>query len=73
MSLGIAIITCDREPMFRECVGSVLKYYKHKLKKLVVVNDGESKIKQTTDYTVINNEKNLGVGPTKNIAIKPSR
>ncbi len=70
MSLGIAIITCDRELMFRECIGSVLKYYNNKPKELIVVNDGHDPIRSTDNYTVINNKANLGVGQTKNIAIK---
>lgn len=68
MSIGIAIITCDRVPMFEACVESVLNTHKHKIDHLIVINDGEQDVPDG-DYTIIKNEANLGVGKTKNVAI----
>ena len=68
MSVGIAIITCDRVPMFESCVKSVLNTHKNNIDHLIVVNDGEQDVPEG-DYTVVKNETNLGVGKTKNVAI----
>lgn len=68
MSVGIAIITCDRVPMFESCVKSVLNTHKNNIDHLIVVNDGEHDVPEG-DYTVVKNETNLGVGKTKNVAI----
>ena len=69
MSVGIAIITCDRVSMFKSCVKSVLNTHKHKIDHLIVVNDGEKDVPEG-DYVVINNDQNIGVGKTKNRAIE---
>jgi GT2 family glycosyltransferase len=69
MTTGIAIITCDRVPMFERCINSVLDTHSAKFEQLVVVNDGSDEIPKG-DYQIINNDKNLGVGESKNIAIR---
>ena len=68
MSVGIAIITCDRLPMFEACVDSILSTHQDKFDHLLVVNDGENVI-PAGDYQVIHNKTNLGVGESKNQAI----
>jgi len=68
MSVGIAIITCDRVEMFKSCVKSIFDTQTGKVDHVVVVNDGTKTIPDG-DYTTINNDTNLGVGKSKNIAL----
>jgi GT2 family glycosyltransferase len=67
MSIGIAIITCDRVKMFESCVESIHST-KQPVDHLIVVNDGEQKIPQGA-YEIIDNDINVGVGESKNRAI----
>lgn len=72
--IGIGVITCNRHQYFARCIGSLFNpsYYSE----LVVVNDGKphedfeklEKLNLATKY--IQNEKNLGIGKSKNKAIK---
>ena len=72
--IGIGVITCNRHQYFAKCIGSLFNpaYYSE----LVVVNDVEphedfeklEKLNLATKY--IQNEKNLGIGKSKNKAIK---
>ena len=69
MSIGVGIVTCNRP----DYLNSLLKSLDScKVDELVIVNDGtelpELDIKHT--HTIINNETNLGVGRTKNKALK---
>lgn len=68
MSVGIAIITCDRVPMFESCVKSIYETQADVVDHVVVVNDGTESIPDG-DYITINNKTNLGVGKSKNIAL----
>jgi len=64
--IGIGVITCDRTQMLKNCLNSIKKeWYDY----LIVVNDGSSRI-ETKKYSIINNSQNLGVGKSKNIALK---
>jgi GT2 family glycosyltransferase len=69
MSIGVGIVTCNRP----DYLNSLLKSLDScKVDELVIVNDGtelpELDIKHP--HTIINNETNLGVGRTKNKALK---
>jgi len=64
--IGIGVITCDRIEMLKKCLNSIKQdWYDY----LVVINDGSTHI-DTKKYNVINNTTNLGVGKSKNIALK---
>tara|TARA_R110002153_G_scaffold150596_1_gene302096 strand:- start:5881 stop:6660 length:780 start_codon:yes stop_codon:yes gene_type:complete len=66
--IGIGIVTCNRNNFFTKCVNSIKKEW---YDELIVVNDGDIPIKYAVNnFKVINNEKNLGVGKTKNIVLK---
>jgi GT2 family glycosyltransferase len=71
--IGIGITTCNREKYFSECIRSIDL---SKIYKIVVVNDGLDLTSELKDYleqnniSYILNEKNLGVGKTKNKALK---
>lgn len=69
MSIGIAIITCDRVPMFESCIKSIYDSHNNKIDHIVVVNDGVEDI-PGGDYITIHNENNVGVGESKNIALR---
>jgi GT2 family glycosyltransferase len=64
--VGIGIITCNRNNFFTECLASIKKDW---YDEIVVVNDGKIPLKDQ-NLQIINNPKNLGVGKTKNIALK---
>lgn len=70
MSIGIAIITCDRLNMFETCVQSIIKTHSQCIEELIVVNDGTDIVQECSDFTLINNKTNLGVGESKNVALK---
>ena len=68
-SVGIAFITCNREEFLKQSVDS----FSEDISNLndpyvIIVNDG--KPLQGDFNNVFNNKKNLGVGKTKNIALK---
>ncbi len=67
--IGIAFITCNREDFLTKSVESFLGDIKELDScEVIIVNDGKQ-LKQSP-YPVITNKKNLGVGKTKNIALK---
>lgn len=64
--IGVGVITCDRIEMLKKCLLSIdNSWYDY----LVVINDGNLHI-ETKKYNIINNKQNLGVGKSKNIALK---
>lgn len=64
----LGIITCNRSKFFKQCYESV-KNVKN-IDFLAVVNDGEEYIEMDNDVFYVKNEKNLGVGKSKNILFK---
>ncbi len=64
-NIGIGIITYNRPDFLKRCVESICSEW---VDDLIIINDGD---KITTDfgYTLINNETNLGVCKSKNIAL----
>jgi GT2 family glycosyltransferase len=73
--VGVAIITCDRQPFFEKCLYSLYPTAKkhEKIDTLIVVNDGAPYPKSI--YTsvvdeVIQNSRNLGVACSKNKALR---
>ena len=68
-SVGIAFITCNREDFLRQSVDSFSEDISNLNNPyVIIVNDG--KPLQGDFNNVFNNKKNLGVGKTKNIALK---
>jgi GT2 family glycosyltransferase len=71
--IGVGIITCNRKEYFYDCLKSIDL---DKVDKIVVINDGkdlDNDVKsflQLKNIEYILNEKNLGVGKTKNKALK---
>ena len=69
MSVGIAIITCDREKMLNNCVQSIIEHTQDiDVKHVLIINDGESVVDHK-DFELIDNDRNLGVGECKSIAL----
>ena len=64
--IGIGVITCNRNNFLKNCIKSIKKDWYHEL---VIINDGEIPL-QDSSKNIINNEKNLGVGKTKNKALQ---
>lgn len=64
--IGIGIITCNRNSFLQRCLKSIQSEW---YDELVIINDGDIPIKNI-EYNIINNKTNLGVGKTKNIALK---
>lgn len=64
--IGVGVITCNRPDFLRNCIKSIDKLW---YDEFVIVNDGFQAI-ETSKYKVINNPQNLGVGKSKNIALK---
>ena len=67
---GIAIITCDRPDLFEKCAKSVCDTHSKLVDHLLVVNDGEQTVDPGKHFDVIHNKHNVGVGKSKNKAIK---
>ena len=64
--IGIGIITCNRNDFLTNCLDSInSKWYDQ----IIIINDGSLPVNHK-NLEVINNEKNIGVGKTKNKAIK---
>jgi GT2 family glycosyltransferase len=70
--IGVGIVTCNRPEFLLKCYNSIPEYVE-----LVVVNDGDpipkSILKQLKNFTsnkLIENNKNLGVGKSKNILFR---
>lgn len=67
MKIGVGIITCNRPEFFRECFKSLPK---DQIDEIVVVNDGRPLPFDISVGKLIENETNLGVGKSKNIALQ---
>jgi GT2 family glycosyltransferase len=69
MKIGVGIITCNRPEFFRECYNSLPL---DKIDEVVVINDGDPKVINfsISKGVILNNPKNLGVGKSKNRALK---
>lgn len=65
--IGVGVITCNRPDFLKKCIGSIQPEW---VDKCIIVNDGEKLEDKISDYPVINNDTNLGVCKTKNIALK---
>ena len=70
--IGVGIVTCNRPEFLVKCLNSVPECVE-----LVVVNDGDNipksiirEFSRKSAYTLIQNEKNLGVGKSKNVLFK---
>lgn len=72
MSIGVALVTCDRENFFNACLNSLINLPNETVDHLVVVNDHpDSKLEipgQVDQY--FHNSENMGVGKSKNIGLK---
>jgi GT2 family glycosyltransferase len=64
--IGIGVITCNRPLFLEKCVSSINKEW---YDELVIVNDGD-KLHTSYNCEIIDNEVNLGVCKSKNIALK---
>lgn len=67
MKIGVGIITCNRSEFFRECFNSLPK---EKIDEIVVINDGQPLPFDISKGIVLDNPENLGVGKSKNRALK---
>ena len=64
--IGIGIVTCDRPDFLSKCIKNIdLSLFDAK----VIVNDGKVPVKHK-DFHIIHNSKNLGVGKSKNRALR---
>ena len=64
--IGLGIVTCNRPEFVSKCIESIdLTMVDEK----VIVNDGTIKVEHT-GFFIINNEKNIGVGKSKNKLLK---
>lgn len=68
-NIGVGIITCNRPDYLRNLLNTIPI---NKVSNLVVVNDGDEKNKHDLRYPGVwlQNEQNLGVGKSKNRALK---
>jgi GT2 family glycosyltransferase len=69
--IGVGIITCDRPDFFLKCFKSIPSYIDH----LVVINDGYKfedwkKLLKIKNFHYEHNRQNIGVGKSKNKALK---
>lgn len=62
------IVTKDRVNFFEKCYDSVKK--SNNVDFIMVVNDGEEDVKVDENHFYIKNEKNIGVGKSKNLLFK---
>lgn len=67
MKIGVGIITCNRPEFFRECYKTLPK---DRVDEIVVVNDGLPLPFDISKGVVLDNPKNVGVGISKNRALK---
>lgn len=68
-NLGIGFITCNRPEYLKQSYGSFFPYFNTTSDKIVIVNDGTDPV-DIKSCKIINNSKNLGVGRSKNKALK---
>lgn len=66
MKIGVGIITCNRPDFFKQCLNSL----PDNVDEIVVINDGSPLPFDLSRGTEIQNEVNLGVGKSKNKALK---
>lgn len=66
MRIGVGIVTCNRPEFLKKLYDSIDQT---KIDDLVIVNDGDELVDKF-DCCIINNDRNYGVGITKNKAIK---
>lgn len=71
--VGIGIITCNREDFYTECMNSVVKI--PELDHIITINDGAPYPHviydlEDQDHKLIVNDKNIGVGESKNKALQ---
>lgn len=64
----VGIVTCDRSDFFKKCYESIKNA--NNVDFIGVVNDGDSDVDVEKGDFYIKNEKNLGVGKSKNILFK---
>ena len=64
--IGVGILTCNRPDFLKKCISSINSDW---YDTMVIVNDGDQAI-NTSKVHIINNDNNLGVGKSKNIALK---
>jgi GT2 family glycosyltransferase len=64
----VGIVTKDRVDFFQKCYDSVKK--SNNVDFIMVVNDGEQNVKVEEKHLYVKNEKNLGVGKSKNLLFK---
>jgi glycosyltransferase involved in cell wall biosynthesis len=64
--VGVGIITCNRPDMLKVCYNSIPK---NKVDELIIINDG-SPLEEIYDCKTINHLTNVGVGGSKNEALK---
>ena len=70
-NFGVAFITCNREDFLFKSMNSFMAgIHKNSDHNVIVVNDGEPLTKELPYGDLIQNKENLGVGKSKNIAIK---
>lgn len=67
MKIGVGIITCNRPEFFAQCYNSIPT---NKVDEIVVVNDGQKFDFDMKKGVLIQNTENLGVGKSKNKALK---
>jgi glycosyltransferase involved in cell wall biosynthesis len=65
--IGIGIVTCNRQHYLEKLLESVADC---NWAEFIIVNDGDKLELPGYNYYIHNNEKNLGVGKSKNIAMK---
>lgn len=71
MSVGVALITCDREKFFYNCLESLTNLPRGSYDHLCVVNDSpESNLQISDDIKYFHNDENIGVGRSKNVAFQ---
>lgn len=64
--IGLGIVTCNRPDFLSKCIESIDLT---KIDEKIIVNDGTDDVKHN-EFTIIKNEKNLGVGKSKNKLLK---
>jgi GT2 family glycosyltransferase len=69
--IGVGIVTCNRPKFLIKCISTIPDY----IDRLVVVNDGADfedidKLKAKKQFEYIHNQKNIGVGRSKNKIFK---
>ncbi len=67
--IGIGVITCNRFNFFKNCIDSINPEW---YDTIIVVNDGVAPLEQEyiSKFKIINNEANIGVCKSKNIALR---